>query len=269
MDKIKRIRLTGLFLFLFLGLICFAQEERMAEIKKFLEQKSNFSSEQIQAVLSLLDTANEKDLPVEFLVNRVKEGIARKADFPAIVKVISHKIEKLKLADELIKDCLHKGMRVKRLDYSRQVLGELLERDLSPDDFKDLSNLVILRRMDLEELIEISEVLVKLIERGIPVEYAKEVVTLALTKKMDIKRMEKTANLFLEAKIMRVSPEEVKEIIVEGINQGLTTRRIRENIREVSVTEELKERARREEKREISEELRQRGWEEREERERR
>jgi len=269
MNKIKKIHLTSLFLFLFLGVICFAQEEGMVEIKKLLEEKSNFSSEQIQTVLSLLDSANKKDLPVEFLVNRVKEGIARKANFQAIIKVINQKIEKLELADELIKNCLDKGMRVKRLDYSRQVLGELLERDLSADDFKDLSNLAILRKMDLEELTEISEVLVKLIERGIPVEYAKEVVTLALTKKIDIKRMEKTANLFLEAKIMRVSPEEVKEIIVEGINQGLSTRRIRENIKEVSFTEELKERIRREEKREISEELREKGWEEREGRERR
>jgi len=269
MSKIKKIHLATLFLFLFLGVICFAQEEGMGEIKKLLEQNSNFSSEQIQTVLSLLDSANKKDLPVEFLVNRVKEGIARKANFEAIIKVINQKIEKLKLADELIKDCLDKGIKAKNLDYSRQVLGELLERGLSADDFKDLSNLAILRKMDLEELTEASEVLVKLIERGIPVEYAKEVVTLALIKKMDIKRMEKTANLFLEANIMRISLEETKEIIVEGINHGLSIRRIRENIEEVSFSEELRERTKRERKREISEELRERGWEEREGRERR
>ncbi|MFQ5866842.1 MAG: hypothetical protein ACE5IT_02480 [bacterium] len=269
MNRIKKIHLTGLFLFLFLGGISFAQEEGMVEIKKLLEQNSNFSLEQIQTVFSLLDNANKKDLPVEFLVNRVKEGIARKANFQAIIKVINQKIEKLKLADGLIKDCLDKGIKVRNLDYSRQVLGELLERGLSADDFKDLSNLAILRKMDLDELTKVFQVLVELIERGIPVEYAKEVVTLALIKKMDIKRMEKTANLFLEAKIMHVSPEEVKEIIVEGINQGLTTRRIRENIEEVSLTEELRERIKREEKREISEELRERGWEEREEKGRR
>ncbi len=268
MNRIKKAHITTLFLLLFFGGISFAQE-RGNEIKKILEQKSNFTPEQIQTVLALLDSADKKGLPVEFLINRVKEGIARKVNFQSIIKVINQKIEKLELADSLLKDCVEKGIKVKNINYARQVLGELLERGLSEDDFKDLSNLAVLRKMDLEELTKVSEVLVELMERRIPLGYAKEVIALALIKKMNVKRIEKTAKLFLEAKMMHIRPEEAKEMIVEGINKGRSFRRMRDNIEEIAVSEEIERRRKiGEERREISEELKERGWEEGERRRR-
>lgn len=251
----KKIQIVILFLIVFCKAILLGQELR--ETRRILEQKTNFSSKEIQIIIVLLDRANKRDLPVEFLVDRIKEGIARKASFQTIFKIITGKIEKMELADKLIEDCLNKGMKTKNIRYSRNILRVSLEKGLSVAEFRHLFNLGLLHGMKLEELVKTTKLFVELTGEKIPGEYVREVITLAMIKKLNVKRVHKTVRLFLEAKRMHIQTEEAREIIIEGISKGWNLRRMRENIREVTgFTKGIRKNNIKEEKDIIKEELR-------------
>ncbi len=228
----KKIQGVVLFLIVFCKAILLGQE--LTETRKILEQKTNFTSKEIQILIVSLDRVNKRDLPVEFLVNRIKEGIASKASFQTIVKTITSKIEKMELANKLIEDCLIKGMKTKNIGYSRDILRASLEKGLSVTEFRHLFNLGLLHGMKLEELVKTTKLFVELTEEKIPDEYVREIITLAMVKKFNVKRIDKTMKFFLEAKRMHIQAEEAREIIIEGISKGWNLRRMRENIRELA-----------------------------------
>jgi len=236
-------------------------EKKLAQVKNLLEERSTFTPAEIQSLLTLLNKASKEDLPLEFLINRLKEGIARKAEYQTVYNVLEEKIEKLKLAKGLTAECLAKGIKTKDVNYSQRVLGELLERGLTPNDFKDLANLAVLRKVYLEDLVKICEVLVELQERAIPLNYAKEIISTAMVKKMPREEIERTAHLLFEAERMHIPYEEAKNLITEGINKGRSSHRIKDDLEEMSSEEKeiLRKKITRPERREISEELREKG----------
>lgn len=244
-------------------------ENQMNQIKQLLGSKTDFTEKQVENILDLLEKSDIGGLPVEILTNRIKEGVARKSDFPTLLEVLTKKVDSLKQAKELIYECLNKGFSVKDIKYSQQLLAELLERDLSSDDFRIIANLALLQNMKLDELVPVCEVLVRNKEENFPVEYSREIVSLAIVKGLDRKAIEYISETIQE--VMRdnaLKPDEIKDIILGGLNKHRSVRKIQEAIRETAgggKTGLEKSAVRRgaETRGEIKDELKQRGTEER------
>jgi len=244
-------------------------ENQMNQIKQLLGSKTDFTEKQVENILDLLEKSDIGGLPVEILTNRIKEGVARKSDFPTLLEVLTKKVDSLKQAKELIYECLNKGFSVKDVKYSQQLLAELLERDLSSDDFRIIANLALLQNMKLDELVPVCEVLVRNKEENFPVEYSREIVSLAIVKGLDRKAIEYISETIQE--VMRdnaLKPDEIKDIILGGLNKHRSVRKIQEAIRETAgggKTGLEKSAVRRgaETRGEIKDELKQRGTEER------
>jgi len=220
------------FLLFILGLFLvtdISAQNKLTEIKQFLESKTDFTAQQVGDILSLVESANRDDLPSEILINRLKEGIARKSAYQTVLEVLTQKINSLKLAKGQISECLNKGIKVENIKYSHQLLAELLERGLSEDDFKLLSKLVLIRNMKLDELVQLCEIIVKHKEEQFPAEYSKEIVSLAITKKMNLRAIKYIGGIVLEElQSKRLSSEEIKDIVVYGLNKHRSITRIKE-----------------------------------------
>lgn len=202
-------------------------ENQMNQIKQLLGSKTDFTEKQVENILDLLEKSDIGGLPVEILTNRIKEGVARKSDFPTLLEVLTKKVDSLKQAKELIYECLNKGFSVKDIKYSQQLLAELLERDLSSDDFRIIANLALLQNMKLDELVPVCEVLVRNKEENFPVEYSREIVSLAIVKGLDRKAIEYISETIQE--VMRgnaLKPDEIKDIILGGLNKHRSVRKI-------------------------------------------
>jgi len=259
-----------LFLFiigLFLSPDIFAQN-KLTETKQLLESKTGFTAQEISDILAIIESANRDGLPSEILINRLKEGIARKSSFQNLLEVLNRKTNSLKLAKELIRQCLDKGIKVENIKYSHQLTAELLERGLSEDDFKLLSNLVLMRRMKLDELVQICEIIVRHKEEQFPAGYSKEIVSLAITKKMNMREIQYIGEVVLEElRSKQLSSEEIRDIVVYGLNKNRSVTRIKEMLLETHgrgkiSDEKLTGRKYPEQKGEISDELRRKSIEE-------
>ena len=66
-----------------------------------LLQARGFSETQTQAALGMLERANARGLPASALVNRVREGMARRAEPSAILDVLSGRLSDLERADDV------------------------------------------------------------------------------------------------------------------------------------------------------------------------
>src|SRR5260370_26711015 len=66
-----------------------------------LLQARGFSETQTQAALGMLERANARGLPASALTNRLREGIARRAEPSAILDVLSRRSSDLVRADDI------------------------------------------------------------------------------------------------------------------------------------------------------------------------
>lgn len=257
--------ISGLFL---LGGSLYGND--LPEIKQLLEDKTNFTTQQVTNILNLIDSANKENLPVEILISRLKEGVARKSNFQTVLEVINKKTNSLRQAHSLIAAPLNKGISVENKKYSHQLLAELLERGLSSDDFNFLADLALSRNMKLDELVRLCEILVRNKEEGLRVEHSKEIISLAIVKKLDMKAIDYTNEIIREELQSRhLKAEEIKDTIIAGLSKHRSIRKIKEAIKEKvgleRITEETHKRKTSTERMpEINEELKQKGIEEKE-----
>src|SRR5207247_947689 len=77
-----------------------------------------FSSTQTQAALAMLERAEARGLPASALANRIREGLARRAEPSAILGVLSARLSSLERAEEVARGCAQAGIPVRDRERS-------------------------------------------------------------------------------------------------------------------------------------------------------
>ena len=190
-----------------------------SDIRKFLKEKSSFSEEQIDTLAYRLGYAEAEKLPVSHLLGRIKEGVAKKRDFSAIVGVLDRKIAQLKESRDLVENLCKKGMVIKERKYCAHVLGELLEMGYPEADFSELANMFILRKMNCEALLGLAALQMDLRRKGMSCAETKEIINAAVLKNMSPRSIKTILLILKDAKIRGLDIKKARAIAMEGIEK--------------------------------------------------
>lgn len=155
-----------IFLIIFVSFILKADAELLfaqCEIYRIgyeMHQKTDFSKKEIRLMVELLEKAKDDGVEISILEKRIWEGVAKKVDFDTLYKVIKSKIEPIKTAGELISEYERLGIKVDNKTYCLESLSVLMEKELTKVDFRAIANLILLRKLKMEDAIALSKVLV-------------------------------------------------------------------------------------------------------------
>jgi len=197
-----------------------SKEKPVDDIARFLKEKSSFTEEQINTLICRLREAEAENLPVSHLSNRIKEGVAKKREFSDILQVLDRKIAQFREARNLVEKFARKGMIIKEKQYSIHVLGELLEMGYPEDDFINLANIAILRKIKCEDILGMAKLQMELQRKEFPFSETREIITAAILKKMKPPSIKSILRLLRDAKIRGLDIEKVRKIVIEGIEKN-------------------------------------------------
>ena len=271
----SRLFIFMLFVFLIFLLPGYSlSDNRTADIKQLLESRTDWTEKQVEDILGFIEKSKGEGLPVEVLINRLKEGVARGSNYTAVLEVLTKKINSLKSAKELIYKHTDRdapvGVSAEDIKYSHQLLAELLGRGLAEQEFEEISGIGLSHGIKMDELVRLCEILITSRELGFPSEYMREIILLAVAKGMRIRAIEylsETLQGVMRDKTLK--PGEIKDIIVDGLNRNRSVVRIKRDIKETARLDGLAgdrpsiRRKQETTRGEISETLRQEGIEER------
>lgn len=175
-----------------------------------------FNDTELNSLISIFKDLEKSELPTDLLMNRIKEGIARKAKPEIIIKVVRQKKENLIQSKKLLIS-YKKKVKIKNTDYSIKILAELLGKKIEEKELNNLINIGVANEMSFEEIIPFAEIISNLKERNIPPDCANEVVTTAIVKNIPLDITNKLSDLFFEIPQQQLSFNEQREIIIDGI----------------------------------------------------
>jgi hypothetical protein len=187
-----------------------------AEVRGLLE-KGRFTAPQGQAALALLDRAGRAGLPVSMLVNRIREGIARRAEPKAVLAVVEDRLGQLERADDVLDRCAQKGLPVRDRERSLLTLADAFAQGVAPGEALELIPPALQAKADAFALARAAESLGRLARKGFPVKDTREVVAAALGAAWPAERMEDLVGLFLEADSLQLSRDEARELLLQVV----------------------------------------------------
>ncbi|PYQ15835.1 MAG: hypothetical protein DMF79_19300, partial [Acidobacteria bacterium] len=133
-----------------------------------LLQARGFSETQTQAALGMLERANARGLPAAALVNRAREGMARRAEPSAILDVLSGRLSNLERADDMARRCAREGITVRDREHSLLRLADSFSMGVAPGDVGSLLPAAARANRDLETVSRAAEVMGRLGRKGFP-----------------------------------------------------------------------------------------------------
>ncbi|GAB4117577.1 MAG: hypothetical protein Kow00103_14360 [Candidatus Caldatribacteriota bacterium] len=130
-----------------------------AETREIVEKGVNnsFDAYNMKKILDILQETKEEDLPVEPLLNKVNEGLAKNVDKTTLISVISKKAENLKKANEILQEAEQEGLKVEDGEEIIRIIGDSLENDVPAESLSWLIKTGLTQGKTLEEITEISE----------------------------------------------------------------------------------------------------------------
>jgi hypothetical protein len=169
-------------------------------------------------MLALLDGADRRGLPVSELVDRIREGIARRARPEAILGVVQDRTEQLQGADEVVRRCAQAGITVRNRERVIVRLADSLAQGVAPGDIMALLP-AVRGDGDVESIAHAAEVMGRLERKGFATDETRDVVAAAVAEGWAADRMDELVGLFLEADFMRVPSDEASALLRDGIRE--------------------------------------------------
>jgi hypothetical protein len=182
-----------------------------------LLEKGRFTPQQGQAALALLDRAGRGGLPVSMLVNRIREGIARRAEPKAVLAVVEDRLGQLEHADGVLDACGQKGVPVRDRERALLTLADAFAQGVAPGDALLLIPPALQAKADAFGVAKGAETLGRLSRKGFPVKDTRDVVAAALAAAWSAERMEDLVGLFLEADSLQLSRDEARELLLQVV----------------------------------------------------
>ncbi len=214
-------------IFLFLACAVFAREKKeekpkesiATELWEELAQKYKLKPEEVKALKELLRKASHDELPINRLIQRIREGVAKRVSYPKMHKAIIQEVGKLKEAKKLIKEYIEK-IPIQDEEYAIFYLSELLERGLMESEFILLSSTTTQKKPDLIYTLKQAEALVLLIEKGINRKIVQEIILQATKSNIKSQRTKEIVDLLIKAKNKDLSIRELKENVIKGLKEN-------------------------------------------------
>lgn len=192
-----------LFLVVFLSGAIFG-----SEIEKWLIKNSTFTKKQITTLAKLIKDSAIEGFPVEYLQQRIKEGVAKKAGYEAIYLLLCKKIENLKDSKALLHE-----FRLKKNDYNLILLAELLERGLKKANMVEISSFVV----KSEQLLELSKMYIILKRNSIPEKEVMRLITSIARNEVKNEKIFQITKLIIRNK--EIDLKKLFKIVLSGIEE--------------------------------------------------
>lgn len=186
-----------------------------AEVRALLE-KGRFTPPQSQALLAFLDRADRQGLPVTMLVNRVREGVARRAEPKAVLGVVEDRLRQLERAEEVVQKCRQHGVAVRDRERALLTLADAFALGVAPGDVLALVPPAAEAKKDVEAVARAAETLGRLARKGFPPKDTRDVVAVAMAV-WPVERMEDLVGLFLQADALRLAPDETRDLLIQEV----------------------------------------------------
>jgi len=223
--------------FLWAVILLAAIQVQSSEISSFLSEKSKFNTDQITQVNSLIESAINEKLPEDYLVLRVREGVAKNVSFEILSEVIKEKIITLKVSTLL----LNSRFEVKDMNKGKvKLLAEYLDRGLTINSFNELTREAKNKKVSLDRTLELLNIFVILKEKNIDRKYAAAVFVSMLGAEFSSKQFNESADLFSFSYAKSIEFNEAREIIIDGIKAGKSLSEIKGLFRK-KILKEIKE----------------------------
>jgi hypothetical protein len=182
-----------------------------------LLEARGFSATQTQAALAMLERANARGLPASALANRIREGMARRAEPSAILGVLSDRLSYLERADDMTRRCAKEGITVRDRERSLMRLADSFSMGVTPGDIVSVLPAAARASRDLESVSGAAEVMGRLGRKGFPPGDTRDVLAAAAAAGWTRDQMDGLVAVFLEARRLGVAPEKARQILAEGI----------------------------------------------------
>jgi hypothetical protein len=181
-----------------------------------LESKG-FTPTQTQAALAMLDRAEARGLPASALANRIREGMARRAEPSAILGVLTDRLSDLERADDMTRRCAKEGIAVRDRDRSLMRLADSFSMGVTPGDVVTVLPAASRAGRDLESVSRAAEVMGRLGQKGFPPADTRDVLAAATGAGWTRDKMDGLVDVFLAAQRLGVAREKMHRILAEGI----------------------------------------------------
>jgi hypothetical protein len=106
-----------------------------------LRTAQGHSPEDINPLLDQVNKAGERGLPVEFLANKVKEGLAKGIEPKRIDPVLRQMTSRLESAHEVLEEAKGRGMSEGNRQRALETMAEAFARGATVDEVRELSRL--------------------------------------------------------------------------------------------------------------------------------
>jgi hypothetical protein len=201
-----------------------------SDIRGHLESRG-FTPSQTQAALATIDRAKGHGLPASALVNRIREGIARRAQPSVILGVLTDRLADLERADELTRRCAKEGITVRDRDRSLMRLADSFSMGVTPGDVVTVVPAAARTGRDLETVSRAAEVMGRLGQRGFPPADTRDVLAAATGAGWTREQMDGLVDVYVEAQRLGVGRERMRQILVEGMRDRKEPSRLVEDLK--------------------------------------
>jgi hypothetical protein len=199
------------------------------ELRGRLESRG-FTPTQAQAALAMLERAEARGLPASTLANRMREGMARRAEPAAILGVLTDRLSDLERADDLARRCAREGITVRDREHSLLRLADSFSMGVNPEDVGAVLPAASKGR-DLESVSRAAEVMGRLAQRGFPPAETRDVLAAAIGAGWAQDKMDGLVDIFLEAKRLGMGREKMRQIFADGIRDQKEPSRVVEDMK--------------------------------------
>ncbi|OGS28152.1 MAG: hypothetical protein A2297_08665 [Elusimicrobia bacterium RIFOXYB2_FULL_48_7] len=204
------------------------------EIEKYLSEKSNYDSAQVNAINELIKNAANDNLPEECLFLKVKEGIAKGVQYDVMLEAMREKTLVLRIAREL----LNFRFDTKNIAKAHiETLAEYLDMGMTVGGYNDVTRKAKSKKVGIDKTLQLLEVYVYLQKKGVEKKYTEDVYVSLLDSEMPQKKMSIIADLYVYAYKKKVVFNDAQEIIMNGIKLSWSQQQIRDQFRKIRVKE--------------------------------
>ncbi len=206
---------------------------KLAELKTMIEQKSKFTRENTDRLLLQIENASKEGLPADFLMNRIMEGLTKRAKYSVIQKVINNHIDSLTRAREILNRSKQEFSKETR-EYYTLYIGELLNRGLKKNEWAQVMDSYVKIGSGIEEASKTCGILVRLTERRIPRNHCLDVILQGIKNNYELKQLERIGQLYIDSLGTYLTSEEIKDILAHGIKKQSGFFHINDDLQEMS-----------------------------------
>ncbi|MBI5206568.1 MAG: hypothetical protein HY934_02145 [Candidatus Firestonebacteria bacterium] len=173
-------------------------------------------------IIRLIENASQQGLPIEGLLNKVKEGNAKRIEREKILNVLYNRKRLLLKAQELIERGEQRGLRVwdSNKKESIESFAQSMDEGVDINDIENFMQQVINNNDDIQYLTRSSSAFAELLKVKISRSIIKDLITLAIEKRVDINAYSELVDFMIEAKQYDYPLQEVSDKLKQGMQNG-------------------------------------------------